>query len=226
MKPVMQLKNVWKTYKMGGTEVNALKDISLDINKGEFISITGASGSGKSTMMNLIGVLDIPTKGIVYLDGEDISSLSDSELAEVRGKKIGFVFQQFNLIPTLTALENVMLPMEFQDDIEAKEKATKALELVGLKDRIHHKPAELSGGQIQRVSIARALVNNPEIILADEPTGNLDSKTGKYIMDFFEKLHKEQNKTIVLITHDQNLVKYGRRVVRLKDGEIIMGGKK
>ncbi len=226
MKPVMQLKNVWKTYKMGGTEINALRDINLDINKGEFISITGASGSGKSTMMNLIGALDIPTKGIVYLDGEDISSLSDSELAEVRGRKIGFVFQQFNLIPTLTALENVMLPMEFQDDVEAKEKATKALELVGLKDRMYHKPTELSGGQIQRVSIARALVNNPEVVLADEPTGNLDSKTGKYIMDFFEKLHKEQNKTIILITHDQNLVKYGERIVRLKDGEIIMGGKK
>lgn len=226
MNPVMQLKNVWKIYKMGEVEVNALCDINLEINKGEFVSITGASGSGKSTMMNLIGALDVPTKGSVYLDGHDISRLSESKLAEIRGKKIGFVFQQFNLIPTLTALENVMLPMEFQNDGNARERAMKALELVGLKDRIHHKPGELSGGQTQRVSIARALINDPEIILADEPTGNLDSKTGQYIMDFFEKLHKEQKKTIVLITHDLNLVKYAGKIVKLKDGEIIKGGTK
>lgn len=226
MKPLLQLKNVWKTYKMGKGEVNALCDISLDIGKGEFITITGSSGSGKSTMMHLVGALDTPTKGQVYLDGQDISKLPESELAEIRGKKIGFVFQQFNLIATLTALENVMLPMEFQEDNKSREKAAKALEIVGLKDRMHHKPNELSGGQTQRVAIARALVNDPDIILADEPTGNLDSKTGQFIMDFFSKLHKEQNKTIILITHDLSLVKYGERAVVLKDGEIIKGGKK
>lgn len=226
MKPLLQLKNVWKTYKMGKSEVNALCDINLDIERGEFITITGSSGSGKSTMMHLVGALDTPTKGQVYLDGQDISKLTESELAEIRGRKIGFVFQQFNLIATLTALENVMLPMEFQEDNKSREKAAKALEIVGLKDRMHHKPNELSGGQTQRVAIARALVNDPDIILADEPTGNLDSKTGQFIMDFFSKLHKEQNKTIILITHDLSLVKYGERAVVLKDGEIIKGGKK
>ncbi len=218
---LIKLEKVWKIYQVGTVQVNALRGLSLDIKKGEFVSITGASGSGKSTMMSLVGALDVPTKGAIYLDGYDISKLSESRLAEIRGKKIGFVFQQFNLIPTLTALENVMLPMEFQDDPNPKYKAMKALELVGLSDRIHHKPTELSGGQNQRVAIARALANDPEVILADEPTGNLDSKTGQYIISFFEKLHKEEKKTIILITHDLNLVKHGERIITIKDGEIL-----
>ncbi len=210
---------------MDSVKVEALKGINLNINKGEFVSITGASGSGKSTIMHLLGALDIPTKGSVYLDDHDISKLSESRLAEIRGKKIGFVFQQFNLISTLNALGNVMLPLEFQDDPNAKDKALQALESVGLKDRVYHKPTELSGGQAQRVAIARALANDPEVILADEPTGNLDSKTGKYIMDFLGRLHKE-GKTIILVTHDLDLVKYSKRIITLKDGEIIRGGKK
>jgi putative ABC transport system ATP-binding protein len=221
---IIKLDEVWKIYQMGNVRVEALKGVSLDIKKGEFISITGASGSGKSTIMNLLGALDTPTRGHVLLDNYDISRLSESNLAAIRGRKIGFIFQQFNLIPTLTALENVMLPMEFQDDFDIKNKAIKALGLVDLKDRMHHKPSELSGGQAQRVAIARALVNNPEVILADEPTGNLDSKTGKFIMDFFGELHKKDNKTIILVTHDMYLVKYGERTIVLKDGKIIKGG--
>jgi putative ABC transport system ATP-binding protein len=171
-------------------------------------------------MMNMVGALDVPSKGVIYLDGKDISKLHESDLAEIRGKKIGFVFQQFNLISTLTALENVMLPLEFQDSPVSEEKAIESLELVGLKDRMNHKPKELSGGQQQRVAIARALSNDPEVILADEPTGNLDSKTGKEIMSLFSELHKK-GKTIVLITHDTNLVKYGGRIIRLVDGQVV-----
>lgn len=223
-KSIIRLDNVWKIYQMESVKVEALKGISLDIKQGEFVSVTGPSGSGKSTIMHLLGALDTPTKGSIYLDGHDISNLSESRLADIRGRKIGFVFQQFNLIPNLTALENVMLPMDFQEDPNAKEKAIKILESVDLGDRIHHRPTELSGGQAQRVAIARALANDPEIILADEPTGNLDSKTGQYIMDFLGRLHKK-GKTIILVTHDLDLVKYGKRIITLKDGEII-GGKK
>jgi putative ABC transport system ATP-binding protein len=172
----------------------------------------------------MVGALDIPTKGTIYLDGKDISKLHESNLAEIRGKKIGFVFQQFNLISTLTALENVMLPMEFQDSKNPEKRAIQVLEMVGLKERMNHKPAELSGGQQQRVAIARALANDPEVILADEPTGNLDSKTGKDIMSLFKKLNS-QGKTVILITHDINLVRYGERIINLVDGKIKRGAK-
>ena len=221
---LLELNNVWKIYRIGNINVNAIKDVNLIIKKGEFIAISGSSGSGKSTMMHLIGCLDVPSEGTVFIEGKDITSLDKSQLSQIRGKKVGFIFQQFNLIPTLTALENVMLPMEFQeksDGDKLKEKAIRLLELVGLKERINHKPTELSGGQKQRVAIARALANDPEIILADEPTGNLDSKTGKYIMDFLRDLHKKQNKTIIIVTHDLRLVKFAERIVELKDGEII-----
>lgn len=222
-KTIIELKEVRKTYCMGDIELNALNHVSLKIEKGEFLAITGASGSGKSTMMNLVGCLDTPTEGSIYLDGTDISSLHESKLAEIRGQKIGFIFQQFNLIPTLTAIENVILPMEFQDNNEAKarERAKKLLELVGLNDRMKHKPTELSGGQSQRVAIARSLANDPEVVLADEPTGNLDSKTGQYIMSLLKNLHEKEGKTIIMVTHDTELVKHARRIVTLKDGNII-----
>ena len=221
-KTIIHLDNIWKIYQIGDVKVEALRGVNIKINLGEFVSITGPSGSGKSTMMNMVGALDIPTKGSIYLDNHDISKLHESELAVIRGKKIGFVFQQFNLISTLTALENVALPLEFQDVNNSVEKAKKSLELVGLGNRMHHKPKELSGGQQQRVAIARALATNPEVILADEPTGNLDSKTGKEIMDLFKKLH-ESGKTIILITHDLNLIKYGGRVIKLADGKVVGG---
>lgn len=226
-KPIIRLKDVWKIYKMGEVDVTALKGINLSINKGEFVAITGASGSGKSTMMNLVGCLDIPTRGEIFLNDTAISLLSESSLAEVRGKKIGFIFQQFNLIPTLTALENVILPMEFQNFplAKIKERAKKILEQVGLGDRMHHKPTELSGGQAQRVAIARSLANNPEVILADEPTGNLDSKTGQYIMNLLCQLHKKEGKTVIIVTHDVHLVKFAKRIIRLKDGQIAKESK-
>lgn len=221
-KRIIRLEDVWKIYRMGEVEVTALKGINLSINSGEFVAITGASGSGKSTMMNLVGCLDIPTRGEIFLDDTAISLLSESRLAEIRGKKIGFIFQQFNLIPTLTALENVTLPMEFQNLPSAKirEKAKQILEQVGLKDRMHHKPTELSGGQAQRVAIARSLANNPEVILADEPTGNLDSKTGQYIMSLLSELHEKEGKTVIIVTHDTHLVKFAKRIIMLKDGQI------
>jgi len=223
MEKIISLKSVWKTYQMGEVEVTALRDVSLDVNKGDFLAIAGPSGSGKSTMMNLVGCLDQPSRGNVFLDGTDIAKLTESGLAQARGKKIGFIFQQFNLMPTLTALENVRLPLEFQDNDprEATEKARKMLEMVGLGDRIGHLPNQLSGGQRQRVAIARALVADPEIILADEPTGNLDSRTGKFIMDFLGRVHKEEERTIIIVTHDPNLVQYADKVARIKDGEIV-----
>lgn len=223
MKPVIKLKNVWKIYHRGEIPIPALRGINLDINQGDFVAITGASGSGKSTMMNIIGCLDTASKGTIYLDNKDISLMPESRLSEIRGKKIGFIFQQFNLIPTLSALDNVMLPMEFQDVPihESKKRAERVLTLVGLKDRIHHRPSELSGGEAQRVAIARALANDPEIVLADEPTGNLDSKTGAYIMKFLSDLHKKQKKTVVMITHDLHLAKFAKKIVQLKDGQII-----
>lgn len=222
-KPIIELKNVWKTYYMGTVSLDVLKGIDLEINRGDFIAIVGPSGSGKSTMMNEVGVLDVPTKGQIYLEGTDISTLTESELAQLRGKKIGFVFQQFNLIPTLTALENVILPTIFQNvpEEERMEKAKSLLKLVGLEERMDHKPNELSGGQQQRVAIARALINNPEIILADEPTGNLDSISGKQVMHLLARLHTEDKKTIILVTHDIDLVKYADKTVHLRDGEIL-----
>jgi putative ABC transport system ATP-binding protein len=226
--PVIKLDNVWKIYQMGGTEVAALQGLSLDIRKGEFVSIMGPSGSGKSTAMNMIGCLDVPTKGHIYLSGQDISQLHESDLAQIRGRLIGFIFQQFNLINTLSAIENVMLPMTFQGipEEERVEKAAKLLELVELGERMYHRPSELSGGQQQRVAIARSLANDPEVLLADEPTGNLDSKTGENVLSFLQKLNEEQGKTIVMVTHDENLAKHAKRIEYLKDGKIIKTLKK
>ncbi len=218
---IIELKNLSKHYEMGENIVRALDGIDVKIKKGDFIAIVGPSGSGKSTMMNMIGALDLATKGEIFLDDEDIENLEESELAQIRGRKIGFVFQTFNLIPTLTALENVMLPMTFQEvgREEKLERAEKILKKVGLEHRKNHFPNELSGGEGQRVAIARALANNPEVILADEPTGNLDSKTGKEIMKIFTDLNKK-GKTIILVTHDLDLTKYATKVLKLRDGRL------
>lgn len=219
---ILHLENVWKTYRMGEVDVSALKGISVEIEKGDFVAILGPSGSGKSTMMNLVGCLDTPSQGVIYLEGHDITQFSESELAQIRGRKIGFVFQQFNLLPTLTTIENVMLPLEFQDmnPSEAKKRAQQLLEMVDLKDRISHLPSQLSGGEMQRVAIARALAVNPDIILADEPTGNLDSATGKFIMDILSKIHEDEEKTIIIVTHDLDLVHFAEKVIHLKDGKV------
>ena len=227
MQPIIELKDVWKIYEIGSVKINALQGINIKVNKGEFVSVQGPSGSGKSTALNMLGSLDIPTKGTVYLDGHDISKLTESNLATIRGKKIGFVFQQFNLINTLTAKENVMLPMIFQG-VEKEERGKKAeelLKIVDLQDRMDNRPTEMSGGQQQRVAIARALANDPEVILADEPTGNLDSKTGVSVMDFLHKLNKE-GKTIIMVTHDEYTAKNADRIEYLVDGEITKTVKK
>ncbi len=225
MRSIIKLENVWKIYQMGKVNVEALRGLNLDIMKGEFVSVMGPSGSGKSTAVNMVGCLDLPTKGTVWLDGRDITTLSESELAQVRGRKIGFIFQQFNLINTLTALQNVMLPMMFQGIAEMQriERSRQLLAQVGLAERMHHKPSELSGGQQQRVAIARALANDPEVILADEPTGNLDSKTGSAVMAFLKELHTAQKKTIIMVTHDRQLAAHADRIAYLKDGKIIRG---
>jgi len=225
-KVILQLDKVWKIYKMGEVDVNALKGVSLTINYGDFVAITGPSGSGKSTMMHLVGCLDLPSNGKIFLDGRDISTLRESELAQIRGKKIGFIFQQFNLISNLSALQNVMLPMEFQNissDI-ARKRATELLTLVGLSDRMNHLPTQLSGGQQQRVAIARALSNDPEVILADEPTGNLDTHSGADVMSLLEELWKKEKKTIIVVTHDLGLAERAKKKVQLRDGQIIGGG--
>jgi len=228
---LIKLNNVWKIYEMGEVKVEALRGLDLQIKEGEMVSIMGPSGSGKSTAVNLIGCLDIPSKGKVFLEGKDISKLTESDLAQIRGKKIGFIFQQFNLINTLTALENIMLPMTFQGILreERVERAKKLLEMVDLGDRIDHRPTELSGGQQQRVAIARSLSNDPQVVLADEPTGNLDSKTGINVMNFLERLHEDEGKTIIMVTHDKNVAKYADRTEFLMDGKIkskSKGGKK
>ncbi len=218
---LIELDNVWKIYDLDEVKVEALKGVSLKIYKKEFIVILGPSGSGKSTMLNSIGSLDTPSKGIIKLAGTNIAHLSESDLATLRGKNIGFVFQTFNLIPSLTALENVAMPLVFQripSDIREK-KAKEYLEKVNLGHRMHHRPSELSGGERQRVAIARALVNEPEMILADEPTGNLDTKTGQEILKMLKDLHHE-GKTIILITHDVNITKYAERVCYIRDGKI------
>lgn len=222
MSILIELKKVEKIYHVGDVEVKALRGVNLKIKKGEFLAILGPSGSGKSTLLNSIGCLDVPTRGTIHLGEFDIEKLGESELAQIRGKKIGFVFQSFNLIPSLTALENVALPMIFQrtQKEERLKKAKEFLNLVGLGDRINHKPNELSGGQMQRVAIARALSNDPEVILADEPTGNLDSNTEKEIMELLAELHKKYKRTVVMITHNTNLARYAQRTVRLKDGII------
>ncbi len=221
---VIKLEDVWKVYKMGEVEVPALRGLNLEIRDNEFVAIMGPSGSGKSTAMNMIGCLDIPTTGSIYLDGQDISKLSESDLAQIRGRRIGFIFQQFNLIPTLTALENVMLPMTFQGKpaAERKERAKKLLEMVELEERINHKPSELSGGQQQRVAIARSIANDPEVILADEPTGNLDSKTGNIVMDFLKRLNREEDKTIIMVTHDEDIAHHAQRIEFLRDGVVVV----
>ncbi|MEK6949377.1 MAG: ABC transporter ATP-binding protein [Nanoarchaeota archaeon] len=220
---IIKLDNVWKTYEMGEVKVNALRGLNLEIKKGEFVAIMGPSGSGKSTAVNMVGSLDMPTRGKVYLEEHDISRLSESELAQLRGRKIGFIFQQFNLINTLTALENVALPMVFQgiNKEERGKRATRILDKIGLADRLHHRPTELSGGQQQRVAIARALANEPDVILADEPTGNLDSVTGETVMGFLEELNKKESKTIVMVTHDANVAHHAHRIEFLKDGAIV-----
>ena len=219
---VIELKNAAKYYIMGENIVKALDGVDIKIEEGDFVAIMGPSGSGKSTGMNLAGSLDIATKGEVYLDGENIALLGESELAQIRGKKIGFIFQQFNLIPNLTAKENVMLPMLFQNTLEEEreERAEELLGLLGLSDRESHYPNELSGGQQQRVAIARSLANNPEVILADEPTGNLDSKTEIKIMEFLTKLN-EEGKTIIIITHAPEIAeKYARTIYWIRDGKV------
>jgi putative ABC transport system ATP-binding protein len=220
---IMELQDVWKIYRMGEVEVPALKGISVEIKKGDFVAIIGASGSGKSTMMNLIGCLDLPSRGSIYLKSHDISKLSESDLSSFRGKTIGFIFQQYNLIQSMSAFENVMLPLEFLEynDREAANRAREILVSVGLSDKMHHRPTQLSGGQQQRVSIARSLASNPEIILADEPTGALDSVTGREVLNMLQNLWKEQGKTIIMVTHDLNLAKYARTTIELKDGQIM-----
>ena len=223
VEPLIKLENVWKIYQLGKVELTVLKEMNLEINRGSFVSIIGPSGSGKSTLLNIIGCLDIPTKGKVFLDGQDIQKLSEDELAKIRGKKIGFVFQQFNLLPNLTAIENVVLPMVFQKIPEEKRfgRAKKLLEMVGLGERIFHKPAELSGGEQQRVAIARALANNPEMLITDEPTGNLDSKSGEMIMEILKELYQKGERTIIVVTHDPQIASFSKEIVHIKDGQIV-----
>jgi len=223
METIMKLQDVWKIYKMGAVEVPALRGVSVEIMKGDFVAIIGASGSGKSTMMNLIGCLDIPSRGSIVLKSQDISRLSESDLSSLRGKTIGFIFQQYNLIQSMSAFENVKLPLEFLEynDQKAATRAREILTLVGLGDKMHHRPTQLSGGQQQRVSIARSLVSDPEIILADEPTGALDSVTGKEVLNMLQRLWKEHGKTIILVTHDLNLAKLAHTTIELKDGQIM-----
>ncbi len=220
--PVIELDSVWKTYMMGEFPVHALRGISVKVMPGEFVAIQGPSGSGKSTAMNMVGCLDVPTKGKVLLDGIDISTLHESELAQIRGRKIGFVFQKFNLIPTLSAVENVALPLSFLG-VPRTERTKRAIEILttlGLGDRLHHRPNQLSGGQQQRVAIARALVVDPSLILADEPTGNLDSQSGKQIIEILQRLNKADKKTIVLVTHDDSVAKIAKRVENIRDGQL------
>jgi putative ABC transport system ATP-binding protein len=220
--PILRLEDVWKIYKMGEVEVPALKGISVDIKRGDFVAIIGASGSGKSTMMNLMGCLDLPSQGKVFLESHDISTLRESDLASFRGKTIGFIFQQYNLIPSLTAFENVMLPLELLEysTSEAAKRAREILSLVGLSNKMNNRPTQLSGGEQQRVSIARSLAANPDIIFADEPTGALDSVTGREVLNMLHTLWKEQGKTIILVTHDLSLAKYAHTTIELKDGII------
>ncbi len=220
MKHIIELKNIKKNYLMGEVNVKVLRGITLNINKGEFVVIIGPSGSGKSTLMNMIGILDKPSQGSVLLNGKNIAHLDEDKLAILRGKTIGFIFQQFNLIKSMTALENVLLPTLFLEGPDRKERAIKLLTKVGLGDRIHHRPTELSGGQQQRVAIARSLINDPEIILADEPTGNLDSASGKAIMQLLHELNQKEDKTIVLITHDVDLITKNTKIVKIKDGKL------
>jgi putative ABC transport system ATP-binding protein len=219
--PIVEVSNVRKSYLLGSLEVPVLSSINLKINNGEFLAIMGPSGSGKSTLVNLIGCLDRPTEGQVLISGRDLYKMSDEELARLRGLEIGFVFQTFNLVPRLTALENVLLPTfaNSRIGVDPRKRAKELLEIMGLKDRMHHRPGELSGGQSQRVSIARALINDPAILLADEPTGNLDSKTGAEILSIFINLNME-GRTVIIVTHDSEIAKYADRIILVKDGII------
>lgn len=219
MPEIIRTKEIRKIYRMGSEEVHALESVSIKVDRGEYVAFMGPSGSGKSTLMNIIGCLDTPTSGQYILNSKDVSDMSENELAEIRNKEIGFVFQTFNLLPRATCLDNVALPLIYAgfNKTDRDEKAFLALKSVGLDDRIHHKPNELSGGQRQRVAIARALVNDPSIILADEPTGNLDSKTSYDIMDLFHELHQKGN-TIIMVTHEDDIAHYAHRVIRLRDG--------
>jgi len=221
---VIKLEEVWKIYLLDKVELTALRGVSLEINSGDFVTVMGPSGSGKSTLLNMIGALDFPTKGKLFLGGKDVSLLSENELSQLRGKTIGFIFQEFNLLPNLNALENVMLPMIFQGipEKERQEKAKALLVSVGLENRILHQPAELSGGERQRVAIARAFANDPEMVIADEPTGNLDSKTGKKIMEILREFHQEKKKTVVVVTHDPTIASYSEKIVNIKDGEVVV----
>lgn len=221
--PILELRNVVKTYTLGGVKFNALDGVCCQIFEGEFVAITGASGSGKSTLMHIIGLLDIPTSGEILLDGKKIANFSENQLAQIRNQTLGFVFQQFNLLPKTPAIENVTLPLLYSDipnPLHYKI-GLEMLHKVELSDKIQNTPAQLSGGQQQRVAIARALVNNPKIILADEPTGNLDSKSGREIMDLFKYLNKKEGRTIVFVTHDLSLAKQAQRIIIIKDGKIV-----
>ncbi|WP_373131298.1 ABC transporter ATP-binding protein [Clostridium sp. M62/1] len=223
--PLIELRNIYKIYQMGSTEVRANDGISLNIYRGEFVAIVGKSGSGKSTLMNIIGALDVPTEGEYFLGGEDVSHMSDDQLAEIRNKTIGFIFQQYNLLPKDSLLENVELPLLYAGvpKEERRQRAMQALRRVGLEDKWKNRPKQLSGGQQQRVSIARALAGNPSLILADEPTGALDSRTSREVLDFLKELNQEGN-TIVIITHDSSIALEAKRVVRIKDGKIDFDG--
>lgn len=218
---VIDIRDITKVYKMGEMEVHALRGVSLTVKSGEFMAIMGPSGSGKTTMMNMLGALDQPTSGIYFLDGTDVSQLSDNQLAEIRNKKIGFVFQNFNLLSRTTALKQVELPMVYSGGRDRRAKAIRALESVDLGDRLDHKPSELSGGQQQRVAIARGIVNDPAIILADEPTGNLDSKSGIEVLRIFQQLNQKEGRTVVFVTHDPYVAQHTERIVVLGDGRII-----
>jgi putative ABC transport system ATP-binding protein len=220
---MIQIDQLTKVFTMGENEIHALDNVSFSIDKGEMVAIMGPSGSGKSTLMSIIGCLDVPTAGSYVLDGTQVENMTDTQLADVRNKKIGFVFQQFNLLSRTSALENVLLPLGYtgMSGRASREKALKALEMVGLQDRIDHHPSELSGGQQQRVAIARALVNDPGILLADEPTGALDSKTGAEIIGLFQTLHKDFGQTVILVTHDPFVARHTERIIRLADGQIV-----
>ena len=218
---MIKLKNVSKTYTLSGINVNAVKSVNLDIDQGEFASIMGPSGSGKSTMMNILGCLDIPSNGDYFLDNVEVGKLDDNQLAQIRGEKVGFIFQTYNLLPRISAFDNVMMGLAYTSNTNSKDKAVEALTKVGLEKRMHHKPAEMSGGEQQRVSIARALVKNPLLVLADEPTGALDTKTGSEIMEILKQLNKDSKITVLIVTHEPHIAEQTNRIISFRDGEII-----